>query len=266
MRIVTFIRRSSEISGGPQLAISPDGRNIRNEALFFDLNEPDRYALEEARLIKERFDGSITVITVEADDKSAEEVLRKCIALGADEAIALVDSNFIGSDGWATSKILYSAIKSMKFDLILTGCVATDNGYSQVGVQLGQLLDIPHASYVTKIDIKGKRCIVRRELEEGLSEVLELEFPAILTIQTGINIPRYPSFKKIFEAKRKKIKFFRMRGLGLREDEVGHAGSKIIVEKLFLPRSERKAQIIQGDTPEQKAYNLFYILKEKELI
>lgn len=265
MDIIVCVKNARHIVGEPELAISHDGLSLDLDRLFFEFNESDKYALEEARIIKENFGGSITVITVEASRPSAEDVLTKCLALGADDAIGLVDINFTGSDAHAISKILHSAIKNMRFGLVLTGCIASDNGYSQVGVQLGQYLGIPHASYVTKVDIRNKYSTVRRELEDGLSEVLDIELPAVITIQTGINVPRYASFKRLLEAKRKKIKFLNMIDLGLRENEVGETGSRAKIEKLFVPRVGERTRILDGALDE-KVNKLFKILKEKEFI
>jgi electron transfer flavoprotein beta subunit len=187
---------------------------------------------------------------VSVGGKHAEKGLFKCLALGADNAIRLYDKKFSGSDGFVIAKILCSAIRQLKFDLVMTGCMAADDGLCQVGPQLAQIMGIPFATLVKKLEIQDKRANVERELEEGVSEVLRIQLPAVFSIQTGIHILRYPSFRKTLEAKKKEIKVFGMSDLGLEESEVGEAGSGIVIEELFVPRVKNRGRILQG-TPDE---------------
>jgi len=260
MEIIVCVKRVSEIVGEP---VIPDEHSISEERLVFDLNEVDSCALEEAVLIKEKFGGSVTAVTVGGEE--CEMQLRKCLALGADKALRLDDESFIGSDGYAIARILCAAIRNLQFNLILAGCVASDNGYSQVGVQLAQLLGIPHVSLTTKIEVSDGIVRVHRELEDGQSEVLDISLPAVVTVQTGINKPRYASFRMINEAKKKEIKVLSRTDLGLNVNEVGYAGSGIKIERLFIPSATKGAHILEG-TPDEKAGEMLRILKEKGLM
>ncbi|MFQ6065350.1 MAG: electron transfer flavoprotein subunit beta/FixA family protein, partial [Candidatus Bathyarchaeia archaeon] len=217
---------------------------IATEDLVFDINEWDDYALEEAVLIKEKLGGSVTAVTVGSEE--ADSTLRKCLARGADKAIRLTDKAFEGSDGYATAKILHNAIKDLPYDLILTGAQAGDDGFAQVGATLAELLGIPHATMVKKIEPVETHVRVNRELEGGLEEIVEVKLPALLTIQTGINEPRYVSIMGIRKARSKQIKVMGLKELGLREDEVGEAGSWMTVEKMFVPLAEKEAEILTG--------------------
>lgn len=128
MDIVVCVKRVSDTSEA-EVVIAKDGRTIEERDLVFDINEWDKYAVEEAVLLKERLGGSVTVVTVGPEE--AEDTLRRCFATGADNAIRLTDKAFEGSDAATTARVLHQAIKDLKFDLVLTGAQAGDDGYGQ---------------------------------------------------------------------------------------------------------------------------------------
>jgi len=262
MDIIVCIKRVPDTAEAAVI-IDETEKGIKEERLTFDINEADNYALEEALLLKEKVGGSVTLISV--GKKEAEEALRMGLAKGADTAIRLWDDKFIYSDAYAIAKILATAIKERKFDLILTGCMATDDGYSQVGPTLAELLGIPHATLVTGVEIKEKRVKVERELEGGLLEVLDIELPALFAVQTGINEPRYASIIGIKKAAQKEIEVMGLEGLGLKDEDVGEQGSKAKLEKLFIPMVEKRAEILEG-TPDEVSVKLAELLKEKGLV
>jgi len=262
MDIIVCIKRVPDTAEAAVI-IDETEKGIKEERLSFDINESDNYALEEALLIKEKVGGSVTLVSV--GKKEAEEVLRMGLAKGADTAIRLWDDKFMYSDAYATAKILATAIKDRKFDLILTGCIATDDGYSQVGPTLAELLGIPHATLVTHVEIKDNKVKVERELEGGLLEVVEIELPALFAIQTGINEPRYASIIGIKRAAQKEIQVMSLEELGLKDEDVGEYGSKIRLKKLFIPMVEKRAEILEG-TPEEVSVKLTEILKGRGLV
>ncbi len=262
MDIIVCIKRVPETSEA-EITIEAGEKDIKKERLTFGINEADNYAVEEAILTKEKYGGTVTLLTV--GSKESDEQLRMSLAKGADTAIRLFDEKFLNSDGYAIAKIMSQAIKKLKFDLILTGCMASDDGYMQTGVMLAEMLGIPHAAMVTKVELADKKAKVYRELEGGLLEVLEIELPALLTIQTGINEPRYASFKGIREATKKEIKVLNLSDLELTDEQVGEKGSFTILDKLFIPPVGAKAEILKG-SPEEEASQLSTILKEKGLI
>lgn len=246
-----------------ELKIDESGRDIVKAGLAFDINEWDDYALEEAVRLKERFGGTVTAITV--GSKDADSTLRKCLARGADHAIRVYDPRIEGSDAYVIAKILHRVIRNMKFDLILTGVQAGDDGSAVVGPALARLLGVPHATLVKKIELSGNEIIVDRELEGGLMERLRLRLPALLTIQSGINEPRYASIMSIRRAMQKEIKVFGLADLGLSESDVGYAGSWTVINKLYIPPAEKKAEIISG-SPEEIAKKIVEILKSRGLL
>jgi electron transfer flavoprotein beta subunit len=259
MNIVVCVKRVPDTAEA-DVSIDKTGKNIDKSGLVFDLNEWDSYAIEEAIRLKEKLGGTVTVLSMGGEESN--ETLRKCLAMGADEAARLTDPAFDESDGYVTAKILAEAIRKIPYDLILTGTQTEDDGYGQVGVALAELLGIPHASLVTRIEIQGKKVKANRELEGGLEEVVEMDLPAVLTIQTGINEPRYVSIMGIRKVAKKEIKTFGVSDLNLEAEEVGLAGSDIRLERIFLPPVGEGAAMLEGK-PEDIALKVIDILKDK---
>lgn len=262
MDIIVCVKHVPETAEA-ELKIAADGKTMESIGLVFDVNEWDDYALEEAVQIKERLGGTVTAITVGSD--AADSTLRKCLARGADHGIRITDPKIENSDGYAVAKILHSAIKNLPYDIVFTGAQAGDDGYSIVGPALAELLDVPHATMVKKIQIDGSSVKVNRELEGGLEEVLEVKLPALLTIQTGINEPRYVSIMGIRKAMKKEIKILALSDINLDEEEVGESGSWIKVEKMYLPPVEKQAELLKG-SPEEVSAKIAEILKAQGLI
>jgi electron transfer flavoprotein beta subunit len=155
----------------------------------------------------------------------------------------------------------------MDYDLVLTGCMADDDWSAQVGVTLAEMLEIPHAALVvsTELEDDEESMTVHRELEGGLHEVLEIELPALLTIQTGINEPRYASIFGIRKAMKKAIEVLDLDDLELAEDAVGEAGSKTSLVKLFIPVVTAQATILEG-SPEEVSGELVTVLKNEGVV
>lgn len=262
MDIIVCVKHVPETAEA-ELKIAADGKTMESTGLVFDVNEWDDYALEEAVQIKERLGGSVTAVTVGSD--AADSTLRKCLARGANHSIRITDSKIENSDGYAVAKILHSAIKNLPYDIVFTGAQAGDDGYSIVGPALAELLDVPHATMVKKIQIDGSSVKVNRELEGGLEEALEVKLPALLTIQTGINEPRYVSIMGIRKAMKKEIKILALSDINLDEKEVGESGSWIKVEKMYLPPVEKQAELLKG-SPEEVSAKIAEILKAQGLI
>jgi electron transfer flavoprotein beta subunit len=246
-----------------EIKIDAGGKAIEKTGLVYDINEWDDYALEEAVRIKEKHGGTVTAITIGSED--SDSTLRKCLARGADKAIRLTDSKFEGSDGYAIAKILHSAIKSLPFDMILTGMQAGDDGNAMVGPILAEILKIPHATMVKKMELTEGAVKVNRELEGGLEEMLEVKLPALFSIQTGINEPRYVSIMGIRKAMQKEIKLMTLADTGLQESDVGPSGSWSRTERMYVPPVEKQAELLKG-TPEEVATKIADILKSRGLI
>ena len=259
MNIIVCVKRVPETSEA-DITIDKSGKDIDKSGLAFDLNEWDSYAIEEAIQLKEKLGGTVIVLSVGGEDSN--ESIRKCLAMGADDALRLTDAAFHGSDGFATAKILAEAIRKYPFDLILTGAQAEDDGYGQVGTTVAKLLGVPYASLVNHFEVKDKKVKAHRELEGGLEEVYEIDLPALLTIQTGINEPRYVSIMGIRKVAKKEIKVMGASDLNLKPEEVGLSGSHIQLEKVFFPSVSEGAVMIEGN-PEEVSMKVLDIIKDK---
>jgi electron transfer flavoprotein beta subunit len=243
-----------------ELTVESGETEIEKDDLDYDINDWDRFAVEEAVRIKEKVGGKVTVVSVASED--AEEMLRECLARGADEAFLLWDESFEGSDGFATARILARFIKDRSFDLILTGTQADDDCAGQLGGMLGAMLDVPGAALVHKIDVADGKVGILKELEGGLSESLEIDLPAVVSVATGLNEPRFVSIRAVRKVANAEIPVLECGEIGLEESEVGGDGSRIVIERLFLPPEGEGAEIISG-SPEEAAERLAEILKEK---
>ncbi len=261
MDMIVCVKRVPDTSES-NIKIDSTEKGIVQDGLVFNINEADNYALEEALLIKEKLGGTVTLLTL--GDKPSEETLRMGLAKGADAAIRLEDPAFAGSDGLAKARILAAAVKDLPYELILTGCIASDDWASIVGPALAEYLGIPHAALVAKTELEEKSARVSRELEGGLLEVLDIQLPAVLTIQTGINEPRYASIMGIAKASKKEITVKGAEDLGLDAGTIGKVGSKSSIAKLTLPVQEKMAEMIPGE-PDEAAGKLASILRERGL-
>jgi electron transfer flavoprotein beta subunit len=230
--------------------VDASGKDIVRDKLAFTINEADNYALEEALLAKEKHNANVTLVSVGA--KESEEVLRMGLAKGA-TAAARIDSAALGeSDGIGLARVLADWFKGKSFDLIVTGAIASDDGNSQIGPALAELLGLPHAAYVTKLDIQAGKAVVKRELEGGFLEVKELATPCVVTIQTGGNTPRYASIMGIKRAGAKPIE----------QAAAAKPEAKTKLVRVYVPQVVSAAQMIEG-TVDEKAGKLATLLKEK---
>jgi len=215
MNIVVCVRQVPEVADA-ELEIDKEGTEILKEDLVMDINEWDNYAVEEAVRIKEAHGGKVTVVTL--GDEDCEDVLRTALAMGAEEAILINEEGFELSDAAGIAQGLYRAIRDLPFDLLLTGAQCSDDGWAQVGLILAEYLGLPYASLVVGIEISEGKMIVQRELESNTVEKVEIPIPAALTIQTGINNPRYVSIIGIQKVRKIEIRGTDSEELGLSEE------------------------------------------------
>ena len=246
------------------IKIKSDGSGIVTDDIKYVMNPYCEFAVEEALRIKEKFGGQAILVTM--GSPKAVESLRTGLAMGADRSLHLNDPAFEGADGFATAKALAAAIQKEPFDLILCGKQAVDDDMAQVGPSLAELLDLPHVTLITKLEISPdqKKAKVEREVEGG-KEVIEVSLPAVFTCQKGLNEPRYASLPGIMKAKKKEVKPFNLAALGLAADQVGAAGSKAKIMKYIPPPSRPPGKIISGEMIDA-AKNLVKLLREEAKI
>jgi len=254
MNIAVCVKRIPKTAEA-DLFIEKDGKDIKKDHLVFALNDWDGYAVREAALLREKHGGEVTVLAVGPEE--SKEVLTRCLAMGADKAVRIEEPP--ASDGNRIAKVLYQAIKDQSFDLVLTGVQAEDNGWGQVGVALARMLGFAHAALVTRIEIAGDRVRVKRELEGGIEEIVDLKLPAVLTIQTGINEPKYISLAAILEAEDKEMEEVPLEKIGIVPDQPLDAA----VDQVFFPPVGKMAEILKG-SPEEVVMQLTEIIKKKK--
>lgn len=263
MKVVVCVAR---VVDSDQPLVVSGGQIAEEEGLSHILNPADEYALEEALRLKDRFpDSSVTAISM--GPPANETALRRCLAVGADQAVLLWDEAFRGSDTLATARILAAAVRQMGGDVVLCGKRATDGDTGQVGAQLAELLDMPAVTSVVRLEVEDGQALVHRRLERGRRAVIRCPLPALFAVDEGINRPRYPRLRVRFWAQRAEICRRGLADLGLHADEVGQAGScahllslsppKPITKGLFMPDSdlspeERWQQIISGGMEERQ--------------
>ncbi len=255
MNIIVCVKRVP-LTQEVDLEIDDSKKDVSKDMFAYVMNEWDNYAIEEAILLKEKLGGQVTAITIGVEDD--EEVLRRCLAMGADEAIR-IDPGDHDLDGFVISRILAEVIKGIEHDLVFTGVQADDGNNAMVGIMLAELLDLAHAAVVTGVELEGNEATIRVELEGGIDEVSKIKLPAMLSIQTGINEPRYVSIMGIRKASKKELKVVKV-------DELGLSGTDLLrrtlIEEVFLPPETEGAEIIEGDPP-RVAEEIIRIIKEK---
>lgn len=247
MEILVCIKRVPDTAEN-EIEVNRDGTDIERDDLVYSVNEWDNYAVEEAIQIRDKVGGNVTVVSV--GDENAEEVVRREMAMGADQGILLSDDVFEGSDGKGVATILKAEIEKGKYDLILTGAQA-DDGAGQVGGMLAAMLDWPFASLVNKIEISDdKKISVGREIAGGNQEMNEMDLPCVLSIQTGINEPRYVGIRGIRKVASVDIPVHGAGDIGLSPDRVGKAGAKVNCLDYFVPDPGEGAEMLEGSTDE----------------
>jgi electron transfer flavoprotein beta subunit len=220
------------------LKVNESGKWIR-EDVSYEVNEPDAYALEEALRQKEKNGGEVVVITL--GPARAQQVLREALAKGADRAIHLEDDKFVGLDGLNSAKAIAAVINDEQFDLIFTGLQSDDYGYAQTGVVLAELLKWPHATIIMQIEKKDSGIRVKRELEAGFFQFVEMPMPAVLTIQSGINKLRYATLIGIKQAKNKPLKKVSFADV---QSAIGDNMQQI--QRLYIPEKTKKTEMLDG--------------------
>lgn len=243
-----------------QIRIDASKKDIDRSNLTYVVNPYDEFGVEEALRIKEKFGkGKVTVITM--GPAKAVEALRNCLAMGADEAIHLKDDTFEGADSYATALVLAAALSRVPYDIIFFGKQAVDDDNGAVGIQVAELLNIPHVAVVNKLEIDGKRAVANRQIEGG-TEIVETSLPAVFTCQKGLNEPRYASLPGIMKAKNKPLKGMTLADLSLKAENVGRAGSKLNLLGMALPPKRKGGRIIEGEPP-QAVRELVRLLREE---
>lgn len=263
MKILVAVKQVAALD--EDFEIRADGRDVEPDFLLRDLNEWDDFSLEEAVKIKEAAAAlaaaadaaardAVEVVAVSVGPDEADEALRKCLAKGADRAIRVWDAAIEGSDSIAIARVLAAVAKREAPHLLFAGVQSSDQAFASTGIATAALLGWPHAAVVSSLVLApgAQSAVFRRELEGGLLQEVQIQCPAVLTIQLGINTPRYASLRSIKQAAAKPIEVWSLADAALGAADVGEAGSLSRVRRMYVPDKGR-AQLIEGDAAQQAA-------------
>jgi electron transfer flavoprotein beta subunit len=250
MKIVVSIKQVP--SRDSLLRVNASGAWIQEADLAYEINEPDAYALEEGLQLKEKHGGEVVVLC--AGPARAAQTIREALAKGADRALHIEEENLGSFDPLSLARLMAGALALEKPDLVLTGLQSDDLGYGQTGVILAEILGLPHATIIMQVEKQDGGIRVKRELEDGWFQHVEMPLPALLTIQSGINKLRYATLMGIKKAKTKEVK--RMTAAELGQAPV----ASIRFSRLYLPEKSKHTQILEG-SPKEAAAKLVEKLK-----
>lgn len=246
MNIVVCIKQVPDTA---EVRINPETNTLMREGVPSIINPYDMHALEAGLRIKESVGGKVTVITM--GPPQAETALREAISMGADDAVLITDRAFAGSDTLATSYTLSRAIDKLQADIILCGKQAIDGDTAQVGPEIAEFLNIPHVSYVKKIEeIRPDYIRVHRLMEEGY-DIVESTLPVLLTVVKELNEPRLPSLKGKMAAKKAEIRKWTASDIEAAPERLGLKGSPTMVKNIFAPEIKKDRKMFEGSIEEQ---------------
>tara|TARA_B100000614_G_scaffold232987_1_gene228028 strand:+ start:3981 stop:4763 length:783 start_codon:yes stop_codon:yes gene_type:complete len=228
------------------IKVDSSNKSIIEDNVTFITNEPDTYGLEEALLMKEKIESIDEVVVCSMGGSSCQQTIKDALAKGADRGIFINNPGQSNQDPLSRAKIIAKVLEQEDFDIVLSGLQSDDDGYAQLGILLAELLKMNHASLVMGAEfIDNDTVKVKRELESGWFQWSELKLPISLTIQSGLNQPRYASLKGIMGVKKKTINTFEISDLGLNDVD-----SKTELVKLFAPVKTKTTEYIDGSTDE----------------
>lgn len=250
MKIAVCIKQV--VTRESQLRLNEGQTWIREQDTSYEMNEPDAYALEEALRLKERQGGG-EVVVCSLGPARVQQLLREALARGADRAIHVEEDDVAHADAFGVAAALADAIRGERFDLVLTGLQSDDQGFGSVGVVLAEYLGVSHATIIMEVQVLGERLRVKRELESGWFQWIDMPLPALLTIQSGINQLRYATLKGIMAAKKKEIR---------KVDASGGRPATQRIARLFAPEKSKQTRFVEGAATDA-AQTLVRLLREE---
>jgi len=262
MQIIVCIKQVPDTT---EVKIDPETGRLIREGVPSIVNPFDKHAVEAALQLREAHGGKVTVITMGLPQ--AQEALRECLAMGADEAILVSDRPFGGADTLATSYTLSRACEKVgDFDMILFGKQAIDGDTAQVGPGVAEHLNLPQVTYVQKIlKVEEGKIQVERGIEGGY-EVIEVNFPCVLTVDKSINEPRFPTMMGTMKAHKKEIPVWGVQDIDADETKIGVDGSATWVKRTFAPERKGRGEIIEAETPDEAVAILIGKLRDAKVV
>lgn len=247
MNIVVCVKQVPDTTEKKEFG--PDFR-INRAQLESVINPFDEYAIEEALRLRESHGGEVTILTMGLP--SAQDTMRKALAMGADKGVLITDPSLAGTDCWGTAYVLAQALRQIPYDLVITGMESTDARTGMVPAGIAEHLDLPSLTYASKVEIRDGKACVNRQISGGYEEI-EANLPVLVSVVKGVNEPRYPSLKGIMAAKRKEIQTLGLSELQVQAEKVGLGGSKTQVLGVE-PRPEKQAgEVLRPESAEAAA-------------
>lgn len=226
------------------IEIDPNTKRMVRKGVAHELDPAAASAVEEGLRLTEKQGGAVTLITMGISDSTIG--IRNALAMGAASAVHILDDALAGSDTLGTAKALAAAIKKQEFDLVICATESSDSYSGIVPGQIARLLGIPPVTFAREIAVEGDRLTIKRQSENGY-DLVESQLPALVTVTSGINEPRYPQLKGIMAAKKKEIKVYSVADLGLTPDQVGEAGAREKVLAIGRPPKREAGKVVTDE-------------------
>jgi electron transfer flavoprotein beta subunit len=256
MKILVCVKQVPDMES--RFKPNAEGTWFDDADIAFKMNEYDEYAVEEAVRLKEKSGGEPDITVLSIGPKRVVESIKKALAMGADRGVHVEDAKCHQKDPWQIASMIANFAKDKNFDLIFTGMQSQDRGSGQVGVITAELLGYTCVTTIVNFEFSNQSCKVRRELEGGIKAVVEIKLPAVLTCQSGLNIPRYPTLPNIMKAKKKEI-------ITISADVLLKEEAMSVTEKFYQPAKKTGGIVLEGDVADV-ADKLLKILKEKTTV
>ena len=250
MKVVVAVKQVAVL--GDEVEFTDDEREVDPDYLDFALNDWDSFSTEEAVQIRER-SGEGEVVVVSLGDEEVEEAMRRCLAMGADRGIRVWSDELAGADPITVARVLADVVQREAPDLVFAGVQSSDSVQAATGIALAEFLGLPRVAVVTRIELRDGKAVVNRELEGGLMDVTEVDLPALLTIQSGINEPRYATLRAIKQAEQKEIDV-------VEPAEIGEPAYR--VRRMYVPPKGEGAEMLDGN-PSAIAERIAEIVRER---
>ena len=255
MKILVCIKQVPDMES--KFKVADSGKWYNTADLAWRMNEYDEYGVEQAVRVKEQVkDADITVLSIGSGQ--VKETMKKALAMGCDRGIHIQDEAVFDKEPFQIAGIITEYAKDQNFDLILTGMQSQDRGSAQVGILVGEMLEIPSVSTIVEFQYDAGEVVVSRELEGGIKAKMSVNVPAVFTCQLGLNTPRYPTLPNIMKAKKKEL-------LTVEVEELLRVDARLVTEKMFIPEKKAGGVILEGEVAEL-ADKLIAILKEKSTV
>lgn len=260
MNIIVCIK---QVPNTNEVKLDPKTGTLIREGVPSIINPDDKAGLEAALRLKDSQGAHVTVLSM--GPPQAETALREALAMGADEAVLVTDRAFGGADTWATAYTISAALKTMDYDLIITGRQAIDGDTAQVGPQISENLNITNISYAEDIKVEGDSVIVKRQFEDRY-HIVKAKMPCLITALSELNEPRYMTPGGIFDAYQKEIKIITRKDLDVDDSCLGLKGSPTRVVKTFTKSAKAAGTVVNNLNPQEAAEYMLEKLKEKFII